>query len=205
MKRLILALTTAILLVSACSEKPVLELVEAQQVLASARDAEADLYAPEQYDLAVSNLENAIAAMDEQDEELMWNRNYNLAFDLFELSMEQSMAAIEIADSIRFESSFQAELLIPDVQETIDRAFAELELARDTSVVSRAQIATLDADLGFSAQLLNDARESFEAADYVAALEQAQQSMDLADTVRVRSEEINQLALEVQLELELRP
>ena len=132
----------------------------------------------------------------------MWDRNYNLAFDLLELSVEQSQTATEIADSIRFEASFQAEQLMPEVQETIDTAFAELARARDTSVVSRAQIDTLDADLGFSAQLLRDAEDSFESADYATALEHAQQAIELADSVRVRSEEINQFAIEVELELE---
>lgn len=187
---------------AACAEKPALELVEAQQVLATARDAEADLYAPEEYDLAVSNLENAIAAIDEQDAELTWNRNYNLARDLLDLSMEQSQTAIDISDSIRFEAAFEAETLIPQVQETIDTAFAELARARDTGVVSRSQVATLDADLGFSAQLLREAEASFESADYATALEQARQAIDLADSVRIRSEEINQFAVEVELELQ---
>jgi hypothetical protein len=63
---IVLTLAT-FLMASGCAEKPVLDLLEAQETLAAARDAEADLYAPEEYDLAVSNLQNAIAAIDRQE------------------------------------------------------------------------------------------------------------------------------------------
>ena len=204
MKRYAVCLLTAgALFASGCAEKPVLGVVQAQQSLAAARDAEADFYAPEEYDLAATNLQNAIVAIEEEDQERVWERNYDLAAYLLELSIEQSEAAIEIADTIRLDVAFQAELLIPQVQEAIEGAFAELERARRTNVVSRGVLDGLDADLVYSSQLLASARESQQRADQVAAVDQAQQAIDLADAVRTRSEEINLYAIEVELELEL--
>lgn len=198
MKRSGLVFVISSTLVTACAEKPTLEVVEAQQALAAARDAEADLYAPEQYDLAVSNLQDAVAAIDQQDQQPSWARRYDVPLDLLALSVEQSQAAVEISDRIRLETSGEVERLLPEVQETIDQAFAELQRARNTSVVSRAQIDRLNADLGVSAGFLTDARDNFEKADYSTALDQAQQAIDLADSVRTEARQINQYAAEVE-------
>ena len=198
-------LTSVLVLVSGCAEKPVLEVFEAQQALAAARDAEADIYAPEEYELAVSNLENAIAAIERQEEEPLWARSYAFAGDLLALSMEQSEAAQEFADSIRLEASVQAEVLIPEAQTAIDSAFAGLEQARSTSVAGRRQLDTLDADLRTAADLLGGARESLEGADYATAVTQAGQALELAVSVRIRSEEISQYAIELELEQQAIP
>jgi hypothetical protein len=198
---IVLTLAT-FLMASGCAEKPVLDLLEAQETLAAARDAEADLYAPEEYDLAVSNLQNAIAAIDRQEEEPLWARSYAFAGDLLALSIEQSQAAIAVSENIRQEASFQVDLLIPELEETIDQAFFQLGQARETNVVSRREIDTLDADLAIASQLLREARTNRDREDFVVAMPQVQQALELADRVRIRSEEINVLALEVQLELE---
>jgi hypothetical protein len=198
---IVLTLAT-FLMASGCAEKPVLDLLEAQETLAAARDAEADLYAPEEYDLAVSNLQNAIAAIDRQEEEPLWARSYAFAGDLLALSIEQSQAAIAVSENIRQEASFQVDLLIPELEETIDQAFFQLGQARETNVVSRREIDTLDADLAIASQLLREARTNRDREEFVVAMPQVQQALELADRVRIRSEEINVLALEVQLELE---
>lgn len=197
------ALALSLLVLAAgCAEKPALALLEAQQALATARDAEADLYAPEEYDLAVMNLQNAMASIDRQDDEPFWARSYALADEALALSVEQSEAAITISDNIRQEASFQAELLVPELEDTIDQAFFQLEQARETNVVSRREIDTLDADLTLASQLLRQARDNSSREDFIAAVPQAQQALELADAVRQRAEEINLLAVEVQLELE---
>jgi hypothetical protein len=185
-----------------CAEKPVLEVIEAQQALASARDAEADFFAPEDYDLAVSNLDSALEAIDAQDAERLWARNYDVALYLLDLSIDQSMTATETANSIRLDTAFEVEQILPTVQETIDSAFVQLRDARGTNVVSLGEVEQLNGDLVLATRLLEEAQESEEAADFVAALEKSQRAIDLAETVRTRSEEINAYALEVQLELE---
>jgi hypothetical protein len=196
-------LAAACWVVCGCAEEPLLDLLEAQQSLAAARDAEADIYAPEEYEMAVMNLENAIASMNLQQEEPLWARSYQLASDMLALSIEQSEAAVAVSDSIRLDAAFQAELLVPEVQEAIDQAFVHLEQARTTNVVSRGQIEALDSDLQYAAQLLREARASQQSTDYPNAVLLSQQAIELADSVRSRSEEINLYALEVQLELEL--
>lgn len=185
-----------------CSQKPVLEVIEAQEALAAARDAEADFFAPEDYDLAVSNLDSALEAIEAEDAQRPWARNYDVALYLLDLSIDQSRTATDTANSIRIDTAFEVEQVLPTVQESIDAAFARLQDARGTNVVSRGEVDQLAGDLVLATQLLREATDDQEAADFVAALDKAQQAIELAETVRTRSEEINAYALEVQLELE---
>lgn len=191
-------LVSLLILTAGCAEKPVLQLLEAQQSLAAARDAEADLFAPDEYELSNTNLKGAIDAIDAEDEERIWARNYDLAEYLLDLSIDQSEAAIAVADNARQEASFQAQLLIPQVEEAIDLAFTQLQEARGTNVVSRAEINSLDADLGYSSQLLGDARQNYDRMEFADAAAQAQQALDLAEKVRTRSAEINLYGIEVE-------
>lgn len=202
MTRWTLPLILAGVVLGGCAEKPVLEVVEAQQALAAARDAEADFFAPEDYDLAVSNLDSALLAIETEDAQRPWARNYDVALYLLDLSIDQSMTATETANGIRLDTAFEVEQILPTVQESIDAAFARLQDARGTNVVSRGELDQLNGDLVLSTQLLREAQEDQESADFVAALEKSQRAIGLAETVRTRSEEISAYALEVQLELE---
>lgn len=202
MSRAVLPLILAGLVLGGCAEKPVLEVIQAQQALAAARDAEADFFAPEDYDLAVSNLDSALEAIETEDAQRPWARNYDVPLYLLDLSIDQSMTATETANSIRLDTAFEVEQILPTVQESIDAAFRPLQDARGTNVVSRGELDQLNGDLVLSTQLLREAEEDQAAADFVAALEKSQRAIDLAETVRTRSEEINAYALEVQLEIE---
>src|SRR5690606_10732270 len=66
---------------SGCAGKPGLELHEARSAVAAARDFEADVYAPEEYDRAVMWLEMGEDAIARQDEMPFWSRNYSDSLD----------------------------------------------------------------------------------------------------------------------------
>ena len=80
-----------------CAEKPILELQEVEQAIAQARDAEADIYAPEAYDFALTNLESGFTAIEDQEAEPPWRRDYEPALDLLGLAFEQAGEAAALA------------------------------------------------------------------------------------------------------------
>ena len=72
--RTLLAIGIAVA-IAGCASPPLLELQEARAALAMARDFEADIYAVDQYDLALMNLEMAEIEIEEQAQTSALGRN----------------------------------------------------------------------------------------------------------------------------------
>ncbi len=82
-------------LLAGCAEKPVLELQQVEEALAQALDAEADIYAADEYDFALMNLESGAMAIEEQEAEPPWRRDYRAAVDLLDLAYERTSRPVK--------------------------------------------------------------------------------------------------------------
>ena len=62
-------------LLAGCAQRPVQELQQAREAVAEARDFEADIYAPEEFEMAVFNLEGGEYAIATVDQAPFWGRD----------------------------------------------------------------------------------------------------------------------------------
>ena len=148
-----------------CAEKPILELQQVEEAIATARDAEADIYAPEVYEFALLNLEDGLTEIEAQDAEPVWRRDYEPALDLLGLAYEQAGEAEGLALENKDRIFDQAQNALPEAERLFQMAFEAVEAAR-TGPVTRRQIQAFDDELAGIFATLNQAREIFESGNY---------------------------------------
>jgi hypothetical protein len=158
----------ALVFLAGCAEKPILELQQVEEAIATARDAEADIYAPEEYEFALLNLEDGLTEIEAQDAEPVWRRDYGLALDLLALAYEQAGEAQVLALENKDRIFDQAQNALPEAERLFQMAFEAVEAAL-TGPVTRRQIQAFDDELAGTFATLNQARESFESGDYTRA------------------------------------
>lgn len=154
--RLGVALVAAAL-AAGCASPPVLELQEAREALAAARDFEADLYAPDQYDLALMNLELAQTEIEDQEQVPALGRSYDRALAFLDAAILDAGRAQALAEEIKAQVFLEAQAKIPVAQTTLDDAFDILAEARPVLSFQEAQ--ALETRLSELAVLMNLARQ----------------------------------------------
>ena len=161
-------LAIGLALLAGCAEKPVMELQQVREAVAAARDFEADIYAPDEYDLAVMNLESGEFAMAEQDAAPLWSRNYTLALDLLALAMDQAEQAQAIAEANKEDVFLEAQTALPEAERMFQLAFEAVEEAR-TGPITRQDLQAFEDELAGAFATLTQARGIFESGDYPSA------------------------------------
>ena len=154
-----IALTGAIA-AAGCASPPALELQGAREALAGARDFEADIYANDQYELALMNLEMAETEIRDQEQVSAMGRSYNRALAYIDAAIVEAERAQLMAEDYKAQVFLQAEATLPMAQTALDDAFDMLQRARPVLAFQEAQ--------AFDAQL----------AEMAAALDLARQQMD---------------------------
>lgn len=152
-----------------CAEKPIMELQEVEEAIAQARDAEADIYAPETYDFALTNLESGFTAIEEQEAEVPWRRDYEPALDLLGLAFEQAGEAEALALENKDRIFEQVGTALPESERVFQAAFEAVEAAR-ADPITRRQLEAFEDELAGTFATLNQAKEIFESGNFPAAI-----------------------------------
>ena len=185
-------LATGLLLLGGCAEKPVLELFDVEEALAAAADVEADIYAPEEFNLAVMNLESGQHAIEDEEARAAWSRNYELAVDYLFMAYEQAIQAEAIATANKEEIFEQAQASLPIAERTMDAAFEAVERLR-TRPVSIRDLQALDDELAAAFVNLNRGRAALENGSYQDAATILQQVRETAAAAELRARQIAEL------------
>ena len=185
MKPLVCIAALAGALASGCASPPVLELQEARQAIAAARDFEADIYAPDQYDLALMNLEMAVTEIEDQEQVASLGRSYDRAFAFIDAAIVDAEQAQMFAEDFKTQVFLQAESNLPIAQTALDDAFDVLQLARPFLVFREAQ--ALEAELSELAVSMNLARQLMDEGGFADAATRLEVIIETAREVDTRA------------------
>ena len=179
-------------LLAGCAEKPLLELQQVEEALAQALDAEADIYAADEYDFALMNLESGAMAIEEQEAAPPWRRDYGAAVDLLELAYEQAGQAAFLAMENRDRVFRRAQTAVPEAERLFQAAVETLERAR-AGPVTRRDLQTFDDELAGIFATLTLARETFEGGNYRDAFILLQEVQERSVALETRARQITEL------------
>ena len=182
------------LAIAGCSSPPLFELQEARSAIAMARDFEADIYAADQYDLALMNLQMAEIEIEEQEQISAMARNYNAALALLDVAIIDAEQAQFLAEDFKAQIYLQAEATLPVAQTAVDDAFDRLGEARPYLAFREAQ--SLDAELATAATSLNLARQLMDEGGFADALARLDEIVITARTIETRARFIIETAPE---------
>ncbi len=166
---LLLSLGLSLSVFAGCAEKPVLELQQAREALAAARDFEADIYAPGEFEMARLNLDSGEFAISEQEQAPSWSRNYTLSLEFLALAIEQAGHAQSIAEASKTSVFEGAGSALPRARVGFQAAFEAVEAARGGPVTRRG-LEALDDELAGIFATLDQAEDTYENGDYSGAL-----------------------------------
>lgn len=165
---LLLSLGLSLSVCAGCAYKPVLELQQTREAVAGALDFEADIYAPEEFELAQFNLESGEFAIAEQEQAPAWGRNYDQSLEFLALAFEQASQAQAIAEAHKADVFEQAQRALPTSQLAFQSAFEEVESAR-SGPITRQQIQSFEDELAGIFATLNEAEDIYDNGDYPGA------------------------------------
>ena len=151
---------TGAIAAAGCASPPVLELQAAREALAGARDFEADIYANDQYELALMNLEMAETEIRDQEQVSAMGRSYNRALAYIDAAIVEAERAQLMSEDYKAQVFLQAEATLPVAQTALDDAFDMLQQARPVLAFQEAQ--AFDAQLAKMAAALNLARQQMD-------------------------------------------
>ncbi len=151
---------TGAIAAAGCASPPALELQAAREALAGARDFEADIYATDQYELAMMNLEMAETEIRDQEQVSAMGRSYNRALAYIDATIDEAERAQLMAEDYKAQVFVQAEATLPVAQTALDDAFDMLQRARPVLAFQEAQ--AFDAQLAEMAAALNLARQQMD-------------------------------------------
>ena len=156
-------LSLCALLLVGCAQSPTQELSDAQVALDSARVAEADRYAADQYQLAQDSLSAAQAEIEA--------KNYDKARTLLAFVTETANAAREAVPARKEEAKVEVETLLAQATTALDSVKAQLSAAQTGStpvevVSTQDELSAIEAEL----QAATQARDS---GDFATARDQA--------------------------------
>lgn len=154
-------------ILTSCTSPPLLELQEAREAIALARDFEADVYASDQYDLALMNLEIAEIEIEEQEQVSAFGRNYSQALAMLDGAIVEAEEARFLAEEYKASIFEQTESTLLEAQMAVDDAFESLAQARPYLTFQEAQ--SLSVDLSTAATSLNLARQLMDEGGIAAA------------------------------------
>ena len=106
-----------------CSSPPTLELNQARTALATARDYEADVYAPDQYAVALMNLQLAEEEIRDQEEVPRMARSYERALSFLNIAIDEAEQAQLLAEDFKTRVFQEAQGNIPEAERALDRAY----------------------------------------------------------------------------------
>lgn len=185
MVRTSLLTTIAILaafLMTGCQSAPTDQVAAAQQALEAARTAEADRYAPNEFNTAQTSFSKATDEIATQDKAFFLTRSYTTANQLLTDTLAQLQTAQTAAVANKEAMRTQVETLITETEAAVTAAKAILAKAprgKDTQV----ELEAMKADLDAATTGIDEARSLQASGDYLGAKTALEQSAQKAATV----------------------
>ncbi len=183
--------TAALVFVAAvaCAKAPQEDISAAQADLDKAREAQAETWAPNEYQAADSTWK---AANDEiQAQNAKWIKNYDKAKELLTKSKEEASKAAQAAAANKEQAKTDSEAAIAAADTALAAAEAGLKVAPVTKD-SRADLALFKSDIENLRGTLEQARQAFSSEDYKKALESANSVKDKATSIADQLEQAKQ-------------
>ncbi len=173
----------------ACAKAPQEDIDTVQADLGKAREAQAETWAPNEYQAADSAWK---AANDEiQAQNSKWFKSYDKAKELLGKAREEAARASEAAVANKEQARKDAEAAIAAADTALSTAEASLKVAPMTKD-SRADLALFKSDLENLRGTLDQARQAFTSEDYKKALESATSVKDKATSIADQLEQAKQ-------------
>ena len=183
--------TVALVFVAAvaCAKAPQEDISAAQADLDKAREAQAETWAPNEYQAADSAWK---AANDEiQAQNAKWIKNYDKAKELLTKTKEEAAKAAQAAAANKEQARTDSEAAITAADTSLTAAEAGLKVAPVTKD-SRADLALFKSDVENLRGTLEQARQAFASEDYKRALESANSVKDKATSIADQLEQARQ-------------
>jgi len=183
--------TVALVFVAAvaCAKAPQEDISAAQADLDKAREAQAETWAPNEYQAADSAWK---AANDEiQAQNAKWMKNYDKAKELLTKTKEEAAKAAQAAAANKDQARTDSEAAITAADTSLTAAEAGLKVAPVTKD-SRADLALFKSDVENLRGTLEQARQAFASEDYKRALESANSVKDKATSIADQLEQARQ-------------
>lgn len=183
--------TAALVFVAAvaCAKAPQEDISAAQADLDKAREAQAETWAPNEYQAADSTWK---AANDEiQAQNAKWIKNYDKAKELLTKAKEEASTAAQAAAANKEQARTDSEAAIA----AADTALATAEAGHKVAPVtkdSRADLALFKSDIENLRGTLEQARQAFSSEDFKKALESANSVKDKATSIADQLEQAKQ-------------
>jgi hypothetical protein len=183
--------TAALVFVAAvaCAKAPQEDISAAQSDLDKAREAQAETWAPNEYQAADSTWK---AANDEiQAQNAKWIKNYDKAKELLTKAKEEASKAAQAAAANKEQARTDSEAAIAAADTALAAAEAGLKVAPVTKD-SRADLALFKSDIENLRGTLEQARQAFSSEDFKRALESANSVKDKATSIADQLEQAKQ-------------
>jgi hypothetical protein len=186
---LLALILAAALLAPGCSAPPQEEIAAARAEIEKARQAQADVWAPEEFQAAESALNDAMEEIAASDD--AWLRSYGKAKELLEHATSEARRSAALAPDNRDRAAADAEAAISAAETELTIAESSL---RSTPRVPqlRAERSRHQSDLSALRKALDEAQRAQESQDYKGALEQAITVKEDAASITTRLEELRQ-------------
>lgn len=183
--------TAALVFVAAvaCAKAPQEDISAAQADLDKAREAQAETWAPNEYQAADTTWK---AANDEiQAQNAKWIKNYDKAKELLTKAKEEASTAAQAAAANKEQARTDSEAAIAAADTALAAAEAGLKVAPVTKD-SRADLALFKSDIENLRGTLEQARQAFSSEDFKKALESANSVKDKATSIADQLEQAKQ-------------
>lgn len=173
-------LVLALVAVVACGKPPQGDMDAAKAAMDQARDAQADKWAPTEYQAAESSMSNAQAEMDAQSQK--WFKNYDRTKEMLGQAKADAERAMSAAAANKETAKQEATTAIADATTALDAAKVAVEKApkgKDT----KADLALFSQDLEGLAATLSEAEAAMGSEDYNTARDKANAVREKATSI----------------------
>jgi hypothetical protein len=178
--RTILIPVLAAAMAAACGQAPQEDVSAAEAEIARAREAQADVWAPNESQAADQAMGAARTEITAQNQK--WFKNYDRAAELLAKAREEAAKATEAAAANKEQARQDAERALTDAESALQAAEAAHKAAPVTKD-SKADLSLYRSDLDGLRQTLAAARQAFDAGDYKKALESTASVKDMAGRI----------------------
>jgi hypothetical protein len=169
-----------------CAKAPQEDINAAQAEMDKAREAQADVWAPTEFQAAQESMNAAQAEIAAQNSK--WIKKYDKASELLAKAKEEAGRASEAAAVNKEQTKKDAETALADAEAALTAAEAGLKVAPVTKD-SKADLALYKGDLDTLRASLEEARTANSAGDYKKALETATSVKDRGSSIATQLEE----------------
>ncbi len=161
-------LSLAVLGLLACAKPPQAEIDAANAALDSAKNAEAEIYAPDDLKAAQTAISDMQAELDVQQGKFALFRSYEKAKELANAAKEAGDKAKNAAETKKQEVKAEAETLFSEVKASLTEA-TDLMKKAPKGKGTQADLAALQADLDSVQPMIDEAQASFDGGKFMDA------------------------------------